>query len=150
MFMRPRESSRPATLGLLLGLVCVAGGGTVAAGCKSENTKLTVTAIEPARGDAEGGTYVHIRGTRFTADGPRDAKVYFGGRAGTVHRFASDTDLIVAAPGGKPNEVVDVLVIFEPGGQLKIPSGFRYYEHNPAGPSVDDLIIKPGNAAPRK
>lgn len=137
MSMRPRVSSRPASLGLLLGLVAAV------AGCGSDNTKLTVTAIDPPKGDADGGTYVHIRGTRFTADGPRDAKVYFGGRAGTVHRFASDTDLIVEAPGGKANEVVDVLVVFEPGGKLNIPGGFRYYEHNQAGgPSVDDLNIK--------
>jgi hypothetical protein len=36
--------------------------------------------------------------------------------------------MIVEAPGGKPNEKVDVLVIFAPGGQLKIPNGFTFVE----------------------
>jgi len=133
MFMRPRVFHRPASLVLLVGFLAACGG---------DNTKLMVTAIDPPRGDAEGGSYVHIRGNRFTADGPRDAKVYFGGRAGTVHRFASDSDIIVEAPGGKPNEVVDVLVIFEPGGQLRITGGFKFYEHNQNAPSVEDLNIK--------
>lgn len=106
--------------------------------CGSENPKLMVTGIEPDRGDAEGGSYVRIRGNRFTADGPRSVKVYFGGRQGNVSRFESDNTLIVEAPGGKANEVVDVLVIFDPGGQIKIPNGFRYYERNGAA-TVDDL-----------
>ena len=54
-------------------------------------------------------------------------------------RFASDSELIVEAPGGKPNEVVDVLIIFEPGGEMKIPKGFTFVEKNSTGPSVDDL-----------
>jgi NADPH-dependent 2,4-dienoyl-CoA reductase/sulfur reductase-like enzyme len=98
-----------------------------------------VTGIDPDRGDAEGGSYVRIRGNRFTVDGPRSVKVYFGGRQGMVSRFESDSVLVVEAPGGKPNEVVDVLIVFDPGGQLKIPGGFRYFERNHQAPSVDDL-----------
>lgn len=133
MFRRSSRFFHPATLGLFFGLVV--------AGCGSENTKLMVTGIEPDHGDAEGGSYVRIRGNRFTADTPRTAKVYFGGRQGTAIRFESDSVLIVEAPGGKPNEVVDVLIVFDPGGQLKIPGGFRYFEHNQKSPSVDDLNI---------
>ncbi len=93
--------------------------------------ELRVTGIEPNRGDIEGGTYVRLQGTGFTADGPRNAKVYFGSRQGTVVRFASDSELIVEAPGGKENETVDVLVIFEPGGELKIPKGFTFTHRIP-------------------
>jgi hypothetical protein len=121
----------PAALLLLFGLV--------ASACGSENPKLMVTGIDPDRGDAEGGSYVRIRGNRFTVDGPRSVKVYFGGRQGMVSRFESDSVLVVEAPGGKPNEVVDVLIVFDPGGQLKIPGGFRYFERNHQAPSVDDL-----------
>ena len=95
---------------------------------KSEDTKLRITGIEPNKGDVEGGTYVRILGNRFLADGARNAKVYFGSRQGTVVRFASDTELIVEAPGGKTGEVVDVLVIFEPGGEMKILQGFSFVE----------------------
>src|SRR5687767_3551146 len=83
------------------------------AACGSEDTKLKVTGIEPEKGDVEGGTYVRIKGNRFIADGARNAKVYFGSRQGTVIRFASDSELIVEAPGGKEGDVVDVLIIFE-------------------------------------
>src|ERR1700709_280601 len=92
-----------------------------AAACGSSDTKLRVTGIEPDKGDVEGGTYVRIKGNRFIADGARNAKVYFGSRQGTVVRSASDSELIVEAPGGKANETVDVLIIFEPGGELKVP-----------------------------
>ena len=44
------------------------------------------------------------------------------------------------------NEKVDVLIIFDPGGQLKIKDGFTFVEKNDAGPSVDDLnTSKPAN-----
>jgi len=119
---------RPLLLGLVLAFV----------GCK-EDTKLRVNGVEPETGDAEGGSYVRIFGNRFIADGARNAKVYFGSRQGTVVRFASDSELVVEAPGGKPNETVDVLIIFEPGGELKIPKGFTFVEKNVRGPSVNDL-----------
>ena len=114
----------------------------VAAACGSSDTKLKVTGIEPEKGDVEGGTYVRIKGNRFIADGARNAKVYFGSRQGTVVRFASDSELIVEAPGGKPNETVDVLIIFEPGGELKIPKAFTFVEKNNAAPQVQDLDTK--------
>jgi hypothetical protein len=119
-----------APLCLLFGLL---------AGCNKENTKLMVTGLEPDHGDMEGGSYVRIKGNRFTADGPRSAKVYFGGRQGSVVRFESDSELVVQAPGGKNNEVVDVLIIFDPGGQLKIANGFKFVQKASAGPTVDDL-----------
>ena len=111
------------------------------AACGDKDTKLKVTGIEPERGDVDGGTYVRIKGNRFIDDGPRNAKVFFGSRQGTVVRFASDSELIVEAPGGKPNEKVDVLIIFDPGGQLKIKDGFTFVEKNDTGPSVQDLDI---------
>ncbi len=109
------------------------------AACGSEDTKLKVTGIEPEKGDVNGGTYVRIKGNRFIADGARNAKVYFGSRQGTVIRFASDKELIVEAPGGKPNEVVDVLIIFEPGGELKISKGFSFVEKHEEVLDVNDL-----------
>lgn len=118
--------------------------GAIAA-CGETDTKLKVTGIEPERGDVDGGTYVRVKGNRFTADGPRNVKVYFGKdnsmRQGTVVRFASDSELIVEAPGGKPNEKADVLIIFDPGGKLTIQDGFTFVEKNDSTPSVQDLDI---------
>lgn len=89
-------------------------------------TALAVNEVEPANGDADGGTYVRLVGIGFTAEGPRNAKVYFGARQGTIVRFASDSELIVQAPGGKVGETVDVLVIFDPGGERKLPQAFTF------------------------
>jgi hypothetical protein len=109
------------------------------AACGGNDAKLKVTGLDPDKGDVDGGTYVRIHGNRFIADGARNAKVYFGSRQGTVIRFASDSELIVEAPGGKVNETVDVLIIFEPGGELKIPHGFTFIEKNTRAPTVQDL-----------
>jgi hypothetical protein len=124
----------------LLLLVCL---GLVGAACGEKDRTLKVTGLEPDRGDINGDTYVIIKGNRFVEDGPRRADVYFGTqqtgyRKGTVVRFGNDRQLIVRTPGGKPGEVVDVLVMFEPGGQLRIPNAFTYVEKG-SGPSMDDL-----------
>jgi hypothetical protein len=87
---------------------------------------LTVTGIDPPNGDAKGGTYVKISGTSFLADGARNVKVYFGKLQGTVVRFASDTELIVEAPSGKANETVDVMLVFDPGGEMLLPKSFTF------------------------
>lgn len=117
-------------LGLSLGLVA----------CGSSDTKLKVTGIEPDKGDAHGGTLVAIKGSRFVADGVRNAKVYFGSRPGTILRFANDSELRVQAPGGKVNETVDVLIVFEPGGELKLPNAFTFVEKGERL-KVEDLDI---------
>jgi hypothetical protein len=121
------------------GVLCLLALVFAIAACGESDTKLKVTGIEPDKGDVEGNTYVRIKGNRFIADGARNAKVYFGSRQGTVVRFASDSELIVEAPGGKPNENVDVLIIFEPGGELKIPKGFTFVEKPQVQINVKDL-----------
>lgn len=115
--------------------------------CGEDDRVLKVTGIQcsssdcpPVKGDVEGGTYVVIKGNRFMKDGPRNAKVYFGSRQGTVVRFQSDSELIVQAPGGKEGETVDVLVVFDPGGQMKIPGAFRFVDKSDTGPTVEDLV----------
>jgi len=128
-------SVRQAVRSVLL----LAGIAFVVAGCGDDDPKLKVTNISPDKGDSDGGTYVVIKGNRFIKDGPRNAKVYFGSRQGSIVRFQSDSELIVQAPGGKVDEVVDVLVIFDPGGQLTIKKAFKFVDKSDTGPSVDDL-----------
>lgn len=121
-------------------LVCL---GLAAAACGETDRTLKVTGLQPDRGDINGDTYVVIKGNRFLNDGARNATVYFGTmqagyRKGTVVRFANDKELIVRTPGGKAGEVVDVLVMFEPGGQLRIPNAFTYVVKG-GGPTMNDL-----------
>ena len=109
------------------------------AACDDDDPKLKVTDISPDKGDSKGGTYVVIKGNRFIKDGPRNAKVYFGSRQGTVVRFSSDSELVVMTPtAAKTDEAVDVLVIFDPGGQLVIKKGFKFVDKIDA-PTIDDL-----------
>ena len=60
---------------------------------------------------------------------------------GQPPRHGRRLTLPLPAHPGKANETVDVLIIFDPGGQLKIPGGFRFVEKTHTGPSVDDLNI---------
>jgi len=113
----------------------------LAAACGNDNPKLLVTGIDPQKGSD--GTYVRIHGNRFTADGPRSVKVYFGGQQAQVDRFESDSELIVTVPGGKIGDVVDVLIVFDPGGRTTLAKAFRYVEKNDSGPSIDDLNTNP-------
>jgi hypothetical protein len=136
----PRSTILCAALALLVG-----AGGLAATACGNENTKLMVTGLDPEKGDAAGRTTVRIKGNRFTADGPRTAKVYFAGRPAEVTGFENDSTLVVVAPGGKPNELADVLIVFDPGGQLKIPGAFRFVEKNQTAPTIDDLNINKEN-----
>jgi hypothetical protein len=116
------------------------------AACGNDNPKLLVTGIEPAKGSD--GSYVRIHGNRFMADGPRSVRVLFGDQQAQVDRFESDSELIVTAPGGnKVGDVVNVTIVFEPGGKLTLPKAFRYVEKT-EGPSVNDLNTNAGR--PRK
>ena len=87
---------------------------------------LSVSGLEPTNGNADGGTYVVIRGESFTADGARNVKVYFGKTQASVVRFASDTELVVEAPAGKAKQTVDVVLQFDPGGEKKLAKAFTF------------------------
>ncbi len=115
----------------------------VVASCKND-LSLQINEIDPDHGDLEGGTYVRIRGNGFLNDEkgnptPANAKVYFGTRQGEVVRFASGNEIIVQAPGGKLNETVDVLIIFEGRGEKKLEKAFTFVEKNNAGVDVKAL-----------
>jgi len=110
---------------LILALLLAVGA------CGGNDGKLKVFGLSPNIGDAMGGQYVVIRGQNFQKQA-RTAKVFFGNNQGNVIRFSGNNDsseLIVQAPGGVAGESVDVLVVFEPGGELPlIQKGFTYVD----------------------
>jgi hypothetical protein len=110
------------------------GGESVANEAPAAKTPpaLSVTALDPTTGDPGGGTYVRVMGAGFLAGGPHPLKLYFGSRQGTVVRVARDGELIVQAPGGKAGETVDVLFVFEPGGEVRLRRAFTYVARPPA------------------
>jgi hypothetical protein len=87
---------------------------------------ITLSGVEPS--EAEPGTPVILKGSNFAA--ARDQRaliaVHFGGKLVKVIRVASDRELIVEAPKGKPGDVVDVHATFDPGGKAKLAKAFTY------------------------
>jgi hypothetical protein len=118
-------------LSLVLGGLVLLGGG-----CK-EDKKLKVTGLDPNTGEVAGGTRVIIKGNRFTKDGARNARVYFNNKPADVLGFRGDGELLVRAPGGELNQKVDVLIIFEPGGEITLKQAYQYVEKEKV--DVDDL-----------
>ncbi len=110
--------------------------------CGEKDKKLKVTNIDPSEGDAAGGSYVEISGNRFLADGPRTAKVYFGTTQGSVIQYQSDSSMIVRAPGGEVGKTVDLLIVFEPGGEIRIKNAFKFIDKKKGGATIDDLAPK--------
>jgi len=103
--------------------------------CKKE-TKLKVTDMSPMTGDF-GGERVTFKGHGFSSGGKREVEVYFGAKKAHVLRVEGDDTIIVDAPGGEVNQEVEVLLIFEPGGEYTVPKKFKYVKHEAA--DVGDL-----------
>jgi hypothetical protein len=122
---------RQVTTSLLLALGLMA--------CGSDDKKLKVTNLDPRVGDMQGGTFVTVTGNRFVDDGPRNVRVLFGNRLGTVVRTLDDRTMVIQAPGGKPDETVDIKFIFEPGGTLVIDKAFTYKDQSSEQMGVDAL-----------
>ncbi|MEJ7599085.1 MAG: IPT/TIG domain-containing protein [Kofleriaceae bacterium] len=122
---------------LLLGLSI-----PVLAACGDEDKKLKVTNLDPDYGDAAGGAYVTVRGNRFLADGPRTAKVYFGTTQGSVVQYDTDHSMTVRAPSGEVGKTVDVLIVFEPGGEIRIKNAFKFIDKKNSGATIDDIAPK--------
>lgn len=136
--MTSSEAQRSTTPALWLLLACFLGSLALA-GCKSDGP-LSVNRIDPVEGDSNGGSLIHIYGNRFTKDGARSAKIYFGSRQASPPRFLSDTEMLVEVPSGKTGDTVDLLIIFEPGGEKKFPRAFTYVEHKKA--TIDDISTR--------
>jgi len=108
----------------------------LAVACDSNDGKLKVTGLEPRSGDHLGNQYVIVHGQNFQKIN-RSAKIYFGDQSGQVIKFQGDDEMVVVAPGGKPGETVDVLIKFDPGGEIMIPKAYTFIEKKEVG--VDDL-----------
>jgi hypothetical protein len=111
----------------------------LAIGCGEDDPKLKVYDLSPTSGSTEGGDYIIIKGNRFTKDGPRNAKIYFGSHQAQFISWQSDSQLIVQSPPGKAGDVVDVMIIFDPGGRLTIKKIFKYVEKNDSMGSFDTI-----------
>lgn len=90
----------------------------------AEEAQLDVTGLMPTNGPP--GTVVVIHGSAFTKD-DRGVKVYFGAKQASISSI-TDTEITVEAPKGVKGEPVDVVVRFEPGGEVRLQDGYTYPE----------------------
>ncbi len=132
MTHRTRASALALATLLLLALVAAGGCG--------EDKKLKVTGLDPVSGDFSGGERITIKGNRFTKDGIRTAKVFFGDAKAQVMGFKGDNELIVMSPPGEIGQKVDILIVFEPGGEITLKEAFTFVQKSAAG--VEDLSTK--------
>lgn len=113
------------TFATSLALCAAACGGPSTGASAPGGATLKVTAVEPATGTPAGGQPVVIRGAGFMAES-RAIEVYVGEAPATVIAVASDSELQIEAPAGEPGAAVDVRVVFEPGGELRLPQAFTF------------------------
>lgn len=97
------------------------GGGPSAPG----GATLRVTALEPAVGSPDGGQSITIRGEGFMSES-RAITVFFGDSQAQVIDVPSDTEVKIEAPAGPAGQAVDVMIAFEPGGEIKLAKGFTF------------------------
>ena len=115
-------SSSPPAPGTAVSPIAISSSAAKAEPAAPGGVKLT--AMDPAKGDIEGGTYTRLTGTHLLPIA-QSSKIFFGAREGTIVRISSDSELIVLAPAGPAGQVVDVRVVFE-GGEVTLPHAFTY------------------------
>lgn len=109
----------------------------VGAACKEE-TKLTITGVDPKRGQIIGGDPVTIQGTGFQTKGVPGFKVYFGKKPATGCIISSNTAIKCNSPAGAEGEKVDIEIQFDDTRRGVLKQAFEYYI--PTGPGGADAI----------
>jgi hypothetical protein len=91
-----------------------------------EAPPLAVTAMDPRAGGVAGGDAITFGGASFLVDGkPRAVKVFFAGVEALDVAVLDDATLSVVTPPGTAG-AVDVLIQFEPGGEITLPGAYTY------------------------
>ena len=123
---------------MMIGACILALGLAFGAGCGGDEG-LKVTKVEPKEGPFGGGDPVRIHGSGFGESGTRKADVYFGQNKAQVLEISSDM-MIVRPPGGKVDEKVSIMIVFEHSKKIVIEDAYKYID--PAPLKVDDLQKK--------
>ncbi len=87
---------------------------------------LDVSHLDPSEGKP--GSTVTIHGTAF-GSGSREVHVYFGAKEGAIGEV-TETTITVQVPKLSAGDTVDVTVVFDPGGEVKISDGFSVPEND--------------------
>ena len=93
------------------------------AGAPAGDTALRVIDVVPATGAVAGGQALRIRGANFRTS--RVVKVRFGSVDAEILRVTDD-EITIQTPPGSAGRLVDITVVFDPGGDLRLPGAFTY------------------------
>ncbi|KAB2889416.1 MAG: hypothetical protein F9K40_19835 [Kofleriaceae bacterium] len=104
-------------------------GGKGGGASEPSGASLRVTSIEPTSAAATGGVPLHIHGSGFIAES-RAIQVYIGDAPANVLSVDSDTELQVEVPPGEAGKAVDVKLVFDPGGEIKLPHALTFVPGN--------------------
>jgi hypothetical protein len=95
--------------------------GAVGATAPAGDGNLHVYGVTPDRGTEAGGEAIRIRGANFRI--AKKVVVKFGEKFADVLRITDDEIDVQAPPGAG---IVDVTVIFDPGGDITLRSSYTY------------------------
>jgi hypothetical protein len=110
-----------SALSATLGVAACGGKGA------SEPTggTLAVTSVEPTSAAPASGVPIVIHGSGFMAES-RAIQVYIGDAPANVLSVDSDSDLQVEVPAGEAGKTVDIKVVFDPGGEIRLAHAFTF------------------------
>jgi hypothetical protein len=107
---------------LLFAAVMACGGKS--GGSKGPGvSQLQVIELLPTKGAP--GEPITIKGEGFMTES-RAVTVFFGDAQAQVIDIPSDTEVMIEAPAGEPGTSVDVVITFDPGGEIKLPHGYTF------------------------
>lgn len=111
--------------GLLFAVVAACGGKSGGSQAPGGPHSVQVIEIEPRTGSPDGGDAITIHGEGFMTES-RTVTVFFGDAQAQVIDIPSDTEVKIEAPPGAPGTSVDVIITFDPGGEIKLPHGYTF------------------------
>lgn len=100
----------------------------------------SITSITPKEGLLAGGTTVYINGSNLV----NGTKVFFGANEATVKMNTSGTSLMVTAPAGSNDGLVDVSVVLPDGQTASLASAYKYYTPLPDPITITSITPNTG------
>lgn len=111
--------------GLMCAVMAACGGKSGGSQSPGGAHSVQVIEIEPRTGSPDGGDAITIKGEGFMTES-RTVTVFFGDAQAQVIDIPSDTEVKIQAPPGAAGTSVDVIITFDPGGEIKLPHGYTF------------------------
>lgn len=97
--------------------------GAALFGCKGDGA-VSITDLNPRRGDVQGEDPVRIFGNNFRND--IGYTIYFGAQKASSVVIVNPSTILLSTPAQRTTGVVDVTILADDGNAFRIPQGFSY------------------------